>query len=181
MKLTLSAFVGLDGVMQGPGGPDEDRSGDFDQGGWVVPFVDEEFGAIVDAWFAQTDEILLGRTTYEMMHAFWSQITDLDDVVAGGRTAHGEAGRRAPDPRQLRPGPHAARRRADRRVPTDRLPCGRRPGKAALSRRQRPRGAHPPPLDDHVPGTLALTLQPAGVLGRGDITVVDGKEFIHKT
>jgi dihydrofolate reductase len=82
MKLTLNIFLSLDGVMQGPGGPDEDRSGGFDQGGWVVPFVGEEFGSIVGDWFAKTDEILLGRTTYDMMHAFWSQITDPDDVVA---------------------------------------------------------------------------------------------------
>jgi len=82
MKLTVNAFLSLDGVMQGPGGPDEDRSGGFERGGWVVPFVDEDFGAIVSGWFAETDEVLFGRTTYDMMHTFWSQVTDPADVVA---------------------------------------------------------------------------------------------------
>ncbi len=82
MKLTVHTFLSLDGVMQGPGGPDEDRSGGFDRGGWVVPFVDDGFGAVVDGWFRETDEILLGRTTYDMMYAFWSTVTDPDDRVA---------------------------------------------------------------------------------------------------
>jgi len=82
MKLTLNTFLSLDGVMQGPGGPDEDRAGGFEHGGWVVPYVDEGFGAVVDTWFAKTDEVLLGRTTYDMFYAFWSTVTDPDDVVA---------------------------------------------------------------------------------------------------
>ena len=82
MKLTLNAFLSLDGVMQGPGGPDEDRSGGFDKGGWVVPYVDDVFGTVVSGWFAETDEVLFGRTTYDMMYTFWSTVTDPDDLVA---------------------------------------------------------------------------------------------------
>lgn len=83
MKLTVHTFVSLDGVMQGPGGPDEDRAGGFGLGGWVVPWVTEaEFGSIVDGWFAKADAILFGRTTYDMMAAFWPGVTDPADTVA---------------------------------------------------------------------------------------------------
>ena len=68
MKLSLNIFVSLDGVMQGPGGPDEDPTGGFTRGGWLVPHLDEDFGRIVDGeWFAHADAILLGRSTFEMM------------------------------------------------------------------------------------------------------------------
>jgi dihydrofolate reductase len=82
MRLTLHTFLTYDGVMQGPGGPDEDRTGGFDQGGWVVPYAGEEFNAIVDSWFGRADAILLGRTTYDMMFAYWSRVTDPDNLVA---------------------------------------------------------------------------------------------------
>ncbi len=82
MQLTVHMFVSLDGVVQGPGGPEEDTTGGFTQGGWVVPFVDEEFGAIVDGWFGKVGEFLFGRTTYAMMAEAWTQVTDPDDTVA---------------------------------------------------------------------------------------------------
>ncbi|SDO59306.1 Dihydrofolate reductase [Nakamurella panacisegetis] len=82
MELVLTTFLSLDGVMQGPGGPDEDRSGGFDRGGWLVPFADADMGAIVSAWFADADEILLGRITYDMMYSYWSQVTEPGDVVS---------------------------------------------------------------------------------------------------
>jgi dihydrofolate reductase len=82
MKLTLNTFLSLDGVMQGPGAVDEDTSGGFGQGGWVIPHADMDMGAIVSDWFDKADEILLGRTTYQMMADYWTQVTDPANVVA---------------------------------------------------------------------------------------------------
>jgi dihydrofolate reductase len=82
MQLSVNTFVSLDGVMQGPGGPDEDRSGGFEHGGWLVPRADEDMGEIVDGWFRRADVILLGRTTFEMMRAYWSQVTEPGNLVA---------------------------------------------------------------------------------------------------
>ncbi|WP_280426113.1 dihydrofolate reductase family protein [Nocardia carnea] len=83
MKLTVHEFLTLDGVMQGPGAPDEDTSGGFERGGWQVPFTaDEDFGRIVGGWFEQVEEFLLGRRTYDMMFEYWSQVTDPGDIVA---------------------------------------------------------------------------------------------------
>ena len=82
MRLSVNVFLTADGVMQGPGAIDEDPSGGFDRGGWVVPHIDEDFGTIVDSWFTRADAILLGRTTYDMMHPYWRQVTDPNDIVA---------------------------------------------------------------------------------------------------
>ena len=82
MKLVVHTFLTLDGVMQGPGGADEDRSGGFGHGGWLIPLGDADMGEIVESWFARTEAILLGRNTYETMRAYWSQVTDPANGVA---------------------------------------------------------------------------------------------------
>ena len=70
MKLTLHTFLTVDGVMQAPGGADEDTTGGFAYGGWLVPFADQDMGTIVNGWFEKADAILVGRATYEAMS--WS-------------------------------------------------------------------------------------------------------------
>lgn len=82
MKLVVHTFLTLDGVMQGPGGADEDRSDGFSRGGWLIPFADADMGEIVASWFARTEAILPGRNTYQTMRAYWSQVTDPASTVA---------------------------------------------------------------------------------------------------
>lgn len=81
MKLTLHTFLTVDGVMQAPGGADEDKTDGFHHGGWLVPFADQDMGTIVNGWFEKADAILLGRTTYDLMYPYWSQVTDRDNVA----------------------------------------------------------------------------------------------------
>lgn len=69
--LAVNTFMSLDGVMQSPGGPDEDLTGAFTHGGWAVNYFDEEMvGHLVDA---QPYELLLGRGTYEIFATHWPQ------------------------------------------------------------------------------------------------------------
>ena len=70
-KVVVSEFLTVDGVMQGPGGPDEDREGGFQEGGWQLPYFDEAAGAAVAKGLAQTGGLLLGRKTYEIFAAYW--------------------------------------------------------------------------------------------------------------
>jgi dihydrofolate reductase len=70
-KVITGAFVSLDGVMQAPGGPQEDPTRGFEWGGWVAPHIDEKFGKAIDELFGQPFDLLLGRKTYEIFAAHW--------------------------------------------------------------------------------------------------------------
>ncbi|MEU6025856.1 dihydrofolate reductase family protein [Streptomyces tauricus] len=83
MKITLTEFVTLDGVSQGPGSPDEDTSDGFTQGGWLVPHIDETFVQRVSDWLDLADGLLLGRRTYEAFARDWPKITDPADPFTG--------------------------------------------------------------------------------------------------
>ncbi|MCA1750080.1 MAG: dihydrofolate reductase family protein [Sphingomonadales bacterium] len=70
------AFVSLDGVMQAPGGPEEDPTGDFEYGGWLSQFFDEALGNQIDTLFTPPFDLLLGRKTYEIFAAHWPFIPE---------------------------------------------------------------------------------------------------------
>ncbi|HET9310017.1 MAG TPA: dihydrofolate reductase family protein [Actinomycetota bacterium] len=79
MKLTTTTMVSVDGVMQGVGGPDEDRSGGFQRGGWSAPFVDEEGMTVMNEIYQRADAFLFGRRTYEIFADSWGAWDDPGD------------------------------------------------------------------------------------------------------
>jgi dihydrofolate reductase len=81
-KLIVGAFTSLDGVTQAPGGPDEDRAGGFEHGGWLVPYVDDKFLQIMTEWVGEARGFLLGRRTYDIFAAWWPKSTDPADSIA---------------------------------------------------------------------------------------------------
>ncbi|MBP1659250.1 MAG: Dihydrofolate reductase [Candidatus Aminicenantes bacterium] len=83
-KIIILSFVTLDGVMQAPGGPDEDRSGGFKHGGWTVPYFDDFSGRIMAEQMSRPFDLLLGRKTYEIFASYWPHHNDEADPVAAG-------------------------------------------------------------------------------------------------
>jgi dihydrofolate reductase len=81
-RIVVSEFLTLDGVMQAPGDPNEDRSGGFDHGGWQLAYFDDVFGSTMMEAFAATGGMLLGRRTYETFAAHWPR-QPADDPLAG--------------------------------------------------------------------------------------------------
>ena len=76
MKLTTITMVTVDGVMQGLGGADEDRRGEFERGGWVAPLFDNEAGTFLNQVYQRADAFLFGRRTYEIFAGSWGAWAD---------------------------------------------------------------------------------------------------------
>jgi len=72
-KIIVLTFLTLDGVMQGPGGPTEDTSGNFTHGGWTVPYFDEFLGDVMTEQMDHPFDLLLGRKTFEIFASYWPQ------------------------------------------------------------------------------------------------------------
>jgi dihydrofolate reductase len=75
-KIFVLTFITLDGVMQAPGGPGEDNSGDFKYGGWTVPYFDDSLGKVMVEQMGRPFDLLLGRKTFEIFAAYWPQHED---------------------------------------------------------------------------------------------------------
>jgi dihydrofolate reductase len=82
MKLTVQTFLTLDGVMQAPGGPEEDPSDAFAHGGWQAPFPDPAVGQFVTELNSHASGFLLGRRTFEIFRGYWPDQTDPANPIA---------------------------------------------------------------------------------------------------
>jgi len=157
MRLTVTTFVTMDGVMQSPGAPEEDPRNGFDLGGWLPPHFDEETGQYMNEVFDTADAFLLGRFSYQAMAAFWPQVTDpanrvaaqfnsspkyvatatLADLAwAGAVPLRGDIPKQVAELKQAPAWP-------DRRLPPGGLPRSAGPWPAAV-RRRRPAGRDAP-------------------------------------
>ncbi|MBI5100948.1 MAG: dihydrofolate reductase [Nitrospirae bacterium] len=83
-KLVVLSFITLDGVMQAPGGPEEDPTGGFEYGGWVAGYFDDFLGGVMDKQMNRPFDLLLGRRTYEIFAAHWPYVNTNDDPIAAG-------------------------------------------------------------------------------------------------
>src|SRR5215207_6730763 len=82
MKLTTTTMVTVDGVMQGLGGPDENRSGGFERGGWQAPVWDNEAGTFLNEVYQRADAFLFGRRTYEIFAGYWGAMANPDNPIS---------------------------------------------------------------------------------------------------
>ncbi|TDL43087.1 dihydrofolate reductase family protein [Kocuria rosea] len=80
--IQVDLFLTLDGVYQAPGGPDEDRAGGFELGGWQGAYFDDESGATIGAGIERIDALLLGRRTYDIFAGYWPEHDDADPIAA---------------------------------------------------------------------------------------------------
>ena len=81
-RIILATFTSLDGVMQAPGGPQEDPTGGFTFGGWTAPYFDQALGASLGEIFGRPFDLLLGRKTYDIFAGHWPYVTDPNDPIA---------------------------------------------------------------------------------------------------
>src|SRR5215207_886231 len=153
-ELIVNTFLTLDGVMQAPGGPEEDRSGGFEHGGWSFGYWDEQMQRAMGESMSKPFDLVLGRKTYEIFAAHWPHTDDpgaeplnnatkhvasttLTQLVAELEADRGRGARRDPraqaagwpraaGARQREPDPDAARARRHRRVPALDVPASAR-------------------------------------------------------
>jgi dihydrofolate reductase len=83
-KLVVLSFITLDGVMQAPGGPEEDPTGGFKHGGWVAGYFDDFLGKVMVGQMSRPFDLLLGRKTYEIFAAHWPYVKTSEDPIAAG-------------------------------------------------------------------------------------------------
>lgn len=83
-KLIVLSFITLDGVMQAPGGPEEDPTGGFSHGGWVAGYFDDFLGKVMDKQMNEPFDLLLGRRTYEIFAAYWPYVKTEGNPIAAG-------------------------------------------------------------------------------------------------
>jgi len=83
-KIIVLSMISLDGVLQSPGGPKEDRSGGFKYGGWTEPYGDETFGEVLQKELQQPADYLLGRKTFEIWEAYWPHHADFWSGINNG-------------------------------------------------------------------------------------------------
>jgi len=84
IKLVVLSFITLDGVMQAPGGPEEDPTGGFRHGGWVAGYFDDFLGKVMVEQMSKPFDLLLGRKTYEIFAAHWPYVKTHGDPIAAG-------------------------------------------------------------------------------------------------